>query len=100
MNNKVSDPLIANVLEHFDEIFERTSELYDCALMDQILSIQLLCDDRIPQPAVESCQQLDLQCYIDAMQQSTDGSGICSTLEEMKADSTDSSNTSMCACDA
>ena len=99
MNNKISDPLLANVLEHFDEIFERTSELYDCALVDKFLSIQFLCDDRIPQPAVELCQQWNDQCYIDAMQQSTDGSGICSTVEEMMADSSDSSNTSMCACD-
>ena len=99
MNNKVLDPLLANVLEHFDEIFERTSELYECAFADKVMSIQFFCDDRIPQQAVESCQQWSEQCYIDAMQQSTDGSGICFTVEEMMADSTDSSNTSMCACD-
>jgi len=106
MINKVSDSLTGSVLAHYDEIFVRTSELYECAFADKMLIIQFLCDDRIPQSAYESCESCDVtcpqgsdQCYIDAMQQSTDGSGICSTVWEMMEDSTDSSNTSMCACD-
>ena len=41
------------------------------------------------------------QCFLDAMQQSTDSTnpGICTTNEEAMADNTDSSETSACACD-
>ena len=100
MINKLTDTLIGNVLAHYDQIFLRTSELYDCANADKVLTIQVLCDDRIPQSVYETCLlQNDFQCYIDAMQQSTDSSGICTTSEEMMADNFDTSNTSMCACD-
>ena len=100
MINKVSDPLITNVLAHYDQIFSRTSELYDCSNRDKVITVQYLCDDRIPQSIYEDCQsQWDENCYLAAMQQSIDQTGICTTTDEMMADNTDTSNTSMCACD-
>ena len=62
------------------------------------LQVQYLCDDRIPQSVYEDCPNVE-QCYLDAMQQSIDGTGMCTTSEEAMADNTDTSNTSMCACD-
>ena len=87
-------------MAEYTEIYERTSELYSCAFKDMFLTVQHLCDDRIPQSIYEIClQQWDDACYLDAMQQSIDQTGICFTAEEMMADNTDTSNTSMCACD-
>jgi len=34
------------VLEHYTEIFERTSELTDCAFADKFLSVRWICDER------------------------------------------------------
>ena len=87
-------------MEEYDEIFVRTSELYDCAFADMYVQVQYVCDDRIPQSAYEICLLQNVeQCYLDAMQQSIDGTGICTTSEETIADNTDTSITSMCACD-
>lgn len=87
-------------MEHYDEIFLRTSELYDCAFRDKLLSIAYECDDRIPEPAWQDClQQQSDQCFLDVMTLSTDGTGICSSIDEMMLDNTDASNQSMCACD-
>ena len=98
-NNQLKEALRTSVLEHYHEIFERTSELYDCAMADKVQSHQFLCDDRIPESAWSSCENWDLDCYINAMMQSTDGTGICTMPDEMESDNTDTSNQSMCACD-
>lgn len=64
-----------------------------------MLTIQYLCDDRVPQSIYEECQSVAIdECYFHAMEQSIDGTGICFSVEEMEADN-DFSNTSPCACD-
>ena len=52
---------------------------------------------KVPEAAWSGCGSNN-QCFLDAMTQSTDGTGICTTDAEAMAD-TDGSITSACACD-
>ena len=81
------------VLEHYDEIFIRTSELSDCLNKDTERVISWICDERIPEEQWKVCAAADNDnCWLALM-------NFTCSIEEAMADNQDLSNTSACACD-
>ena len=88
------------VLEHYEEIFTRTSELADCLNREKERVVSWICDERVPEAEWQVCAagQDNDDCWL-ALMAGADRTPDCTTIDQAMADNEDLSDSSACACD-